>query len=114
MTLPSTIAPRAGLPWSRQQCEWLQALGHSLLVLASDQVGAPEVAAGAASPVAGASDQVTPSLYRALMKATGLPANEAELALQSLGVDAAALRSDPAAKRLLWTRLRRLRGGGVS
>lgn len=113
--------------WSRQQREWLQALGHQPLVLVDRQsaVGAepsppPQPAAQPANPAtAPVADVRSPvptqesedGLQRALLRATGLPAAEAGRTLLSLGVDAAALRGDPAAKRMLWSRLRRLRGG---
>ena len=114
--------------WSRQQREWLQALGHPPLMLVDRQaivsVGParpePQLAAeapqAATAPVAPDSRPPVPTsqpddgLQRALLRATGLPAVEAGKLLQSLNVDAAALRGDPAAKRVLWSRLRRARG----
>ena len=120
--------------WSRQQREWLQALGHPPLMLvgprdavgtepplaepqpAAEPVKKPATAPGVA-PVAREAPPPLPTrdpengLQRALLRATGVPAAEAGKLLQSLGVDWAALRGDPAAKRLLWSRLRRLRGG---
>lgn len=113
--------------WSRQQREWLQALGHPPLMLVDPQgvVSAepprpePQLAAEPAKPAtAPVAREVRPpvpaqpedGLQRALLRATGLTAAEAGRVLQSLNVDAAALRGDPAAKRLLWSRLRRLRG----
>lgn len=117
------------LPWSPEQREWLQALGHPLLVLAADgsigdaaaksgavaesapsqlvdrhtRTAAPDAADGSPAPAS--------ALHRALLKATGLTGPEAEQALRALGVDAASLRADPEAKRALWPRLRRLRRG---
>ena len=114
--------------WSRQQREWLQALGHPPLMLVERQAAvsadparaepqlAPEPAEPATASVALEARPPVPTsrpedrLQRALLHATGLPAAEAGRALQSLDVDAAALRGDPGAKRALWSRLRRLRG----
>ena len=113
--------------WSRQQREWLQALGHPPLVLvdqASVSADPPhlepqppaEPAKPAIAPVSREARSPAPTsqpgdrLQAAVLRATGLPAAEADKLLQSLGVDAAALRGDPAAKRMLWSRLRRLRG----
>ena len=119
----------SGALWSRQQREWLQALGHPPLMLVDRQAAvsadparaepqlAAEPVAPATAPVAREMRPAVPNrqpedgLQRALLRATGLPAAEAGRTLQSLGVDAAALRGDPAAKRVLWSRLRRLRGG---
>lgn len=108
------------LSWSPQQREWLQALGHPLLVLAPDRPVATEANAEphapsvpgpavAAPPLASDPGAPADGLRRALLKATGLAATEAERALEAFGVEAAALRGDPAAKRLLWTCLRGLR-----
>lgn len=112
-------AAESGALWSPQQREWLQALGHPSLVLVAQQASAsaqpplpsratddPQAASVPPVAIAAAAD----GLQMALLRATGLPAAEATNALQSLGVDAAALRGDPGAKRLLWSRLRRLRG----
>lgn len=115
--------------WSPQQREWLQALGHPPLSLVErdapvDAVSPQREAAGEAPPPQpptagepafasrvppGAAQPAVDALDRALLRATGLPAPEAALALLSLGVDPAALRGDPAAKRRLWSRLRQLR-----
>lgn len=49
-------------------------------------------------------------LERALLRATGQRTrSEARAVLERLGVDVAALRGNPAAKRALWSRLRPLR-----
>lgn len=119
----------ASASWSPRQREWLQALGHPPLMLVDRQAGVsaalpepqlpPEPARPATARVAPVAREVRPPvptrppedrLQRALLRATGLPAAEAGRALQTLGVDAVALRGDPAAKRALWSRLRRLRG----
>ena len=115
--------------WSRQQREWLQALGHPPLMLVDPRAvagaepplteaqPAAEPAKPATAPVAREARPPVPTrdpengLQRALLRATGMPAAEAGRLLQSLGVDSAALRGDPAAKRLLWSRLRRVRAG---
>lgn len=112
-------AADTGAPWSPQQREWLQALGHPPLVLVGQQAGAaaqPTLASRATGDSQASSvPAVVPAaaaegLQRALLRATGLPALDAARTLQSLGVDAAALRGDPGAKRALWSRLRGLRG----
>lgn len=119
------------LPWSPQQREWMQALGHGLLVLAQegsigDTTADSPPGAGADSPPAPArardvrseeprsrqaSQDPASALHRALLKATRLSEPEAEQALRALGVDASALRADPGAKRSLWQKLRGLRRG---
>jgi hypothetical protein len=96
-------------PWSAEQREWLQALGHEAMVLASTS----------AVPVAGVTGlategDVTPPaswpdgpLLHALARAAGRRATDAELA--RLLPDPATLRGNAAAKRALWPRLRALR-----
>jgi hypothetical protein len=58
---------------------------------------------------AGAAGRHEGPLWDALVSATGQPPALAARTLRGLGVDLAALRADPAAKRALWPRLRRLR-----
>lgn len=110
------------LPWSSQQREWLQALGHPVMILAGDgsvagnvepaAVTAPDAAtASSGAPVQAPVQADDSPLHRALLKATGLPVDQAEQALTSMAVNTAALRDDPAAKRALWSSLRRLRTG---
>lgn len=114
------------LPWSPEQREWLQALGHPMMVLAIDgwiasnsdpePVTPRETAVGSAvarghTPATAPGQADDSPLHRALLKATGLPADQAEQVLRSMDVRAATLRSDPAAKRALWPSLRRLRKG---
>ena len=105
------------LLWNAQQREWLQALGHPVLVLSG--AGLAEAALEpidatsppvAASPAAGDRPDAD-DLYRALLRATGQPLGAAERALRQLAIDSAVLRGDPAGKRALWPRLRRLRAG---
>lgn len=48
-------------------------------------------------------------LYQAVARATGLEASAAERVLAKMNIDWARLGADPAAKRALWVRLRRLR-----
>ena len=90
------------LPWSAEQREWLQALGHDVLMLAGGEVRpAPE-------PVATARPAATASpLLCALARAAGRNEQDAEL-LQVLP-DFATLHGNPAARRALWPRLRALR-----
>ncbi|MBA3486834.1 MAG: hypothetical protein H0T88_06560 [Lysobacter sp.] len=114
------------LPWSPEQREWLRALGHPVMVLAVDgsiasnvdqePIMPPQTTVAVTGshgrtpvPVPGQADDS--ALHRALLKATGLPTDQAEQVLGSMGVHAAALRADPAAKRALWPSLRRLRKG---
>lgn len=49
------------------------------------------------------------ALREALVRATGLGPGAGARRLRELGADPLALRSDPAAKRALWTRLRQIR-----
>lgn len=116
-------------PWNAQQCEWLQALGHPVLVLAQSPdvdagpaTGARDGAAAAAAapslapatqkpatPKAAHTPATTEPLQRALLRATGRSGIEAQQALQGLGTQADRLRGNPAAKRALWPQLRELR-----
>lgn len=117
------------LPWSPEQREWLQALGHPAMVLAVDGSIAsnsdPEpvtpretaVAPGGTrgnKPVTAPGQADDSPLHRALLKATGFPTDQAGQVLRSMHIDIATLRSDPAAKRALWHSLRRLRRGQSS
>lgn len=99
------------LPWSAEQREWLQALGHDVLMLASaTTVAEPprEARSSAPEPVATARSAAAVSpLLRALARAAGRSEQDAEL-LQVLP-DLATLRGNPAARRALWPRLRALR-----
>lgn len=96
--------------WSAQQREWLQALGHPALALAST---APEAAPARldAEPVRAPAHERAPGPragHERTPAARGDDApDEAVLALY----DAAALRGYPAAKRALWPLLRSLRRG---
>lgn len=117
------------LPWSPEQREWLQALGHPVMVLAVDgsiarnsdpePLTMRETATGSGGargnkPVTAPVQADDSPLHRALLKATGLPADQAGQVLRSMDIDIATLRSDPAAKRTLWPSLRRLRRGRSS
>lgn len=100
-------------PWSPQQREWLQALGHDVLVLATAgttpmTMPAVESAAGPAAPVRSSQETVSAGspLMRAILKAAGRR-DAGELA--DWLPDPDALRGDAAAKRALWPRLRALR-----
>lgn len=109
-------------PWSPEQREWLQALGHPAMVLAVDGAIAgnadlepvtPPEANNAPTVAHGRTPVPTrdSTLHRALLKATGLPTEQAQQALGAMGIHVPALRADPAAKRALWPILRRLRTG---
>ncbi len=95
------------MPWSPQQREWLQALGHDVLLLAGTATDAERL------PVAGSPPRGTVAgptadnpLLRAVLRAAG-GRGIAELAAWL--PDPASLRGDAAAKRALWPRLRTLR-----
>ena len=119
------------MPWTEQQREWLQALGHDVLMFAPGSAAVhanstpstqairanskPDSIAG--SP--GLRDQATVSisrpvadspLLRALARAAGRQPQEAEF-LQVLP-ELTALRGNPAARRQLWPLLRALRKAG--
>ena len=106
------------LPWSREQLEWLQALGHDVLMLApaGSEVRAeaeqslnaempPKSRPGASGSAKVASS--TPPLLRALARAAGRSDDDAEF-LKTVP-DISVLRGNPAARRALWPRLRALR-----
>lgn len=111
-----------GVPWSAQQREWLQALGHEVLMpVSADTPAEParvEDLSGAAGPAAAARRVPTPDvpakpapagtpLLRALARAAGRSEQDAEF-LRALP-EVATLRGNPAARRALWPRLRALR-----
>ncbi|GAB3348514.1 hypothetical protein [Lysobacter tyrosinilyticus] len=100
------------LPWSAEQREWLQALGHDVLMLASTTAAEPqpelrEAVAPASKPETGARPAAASPLLRALARAAGRSEQDADL-LQVLP-DLATLRGSPAARRALWPHLRALR-----
>ena len=101
-------------PWSPQQREWLQALGHEVLMLAGAAAPSEELSPAAASSACRA---VSPRgsagtahagnlLLRAVLRAAGRR-DIGELAAWL--PDAATLQGNAAAKRALWPRLRALR-----
>ena len=108
MTLPSPDTP-----WSAQQHEWLQALGHDVLVLApSAGIGTaaePERndRIAAATPNAARTVASVSPLLRALALAAGRSDQDPEVL--ATVADLAALRGSAAARRALWPRLRALR-----
>lgn len=106
------------LPWSREQLEWLQALGHDVLMLApvgSDVRAHPDRPSRAempskSRPAPGAAERPAssaPPLLRALARAAGRSEDDAEF-LRTVP-DISVLRGNPAARRALWPRLRALR-----
>ncbi|MFC5577142.1 hypothetical protein ACFPOA_03815 [Lysobacter niabensis] len=116
----STGSP--GVPWSTQQREWLQALGHGVLMpVPAGSAAEParsEEHAGGAVPEAVTRGMPKPDaptrpaqsgspLLRALARAAGRSEQDAEF-LAALP-DVATLRGNPAARRALWPRLRALR-----
>lgn len=102
------------LPWSAEQREWLQALGHDVLMLASTTQMEPqlqpqrEVATRATRAEIAIRPAGTASpLLRALARAAGRNEQDAEL-LQVLP-ELATLHGNPVARRALWPSLRALR-----
>lgn len=106
------------LPWTGEQREWLQALGHDVMMLVpagSDvraETGRPSETNIAMKPRPAASPAATPSstaspLLRALARAAGRSEDDAEF-LKTVP-DVSVLRGNPAARRALWPRLRALR-----
>lgn len=101
--------------WSPQQCEWLQALGHDVLMLAGADVppvidtavtvAAATVRTASAPPRAAPPAAADNGLLRALQRAAG----RRDLGGFAWLPDPAALRGNAAAKRALWPRLRTLR-----
>ena len=101
-------------PWSPQQREWLQALGHEVLMLAGAAAPSEELCPAAASRAcpaisprgsAGTAHAGSP-LLRALLRAAGCRD------IGELGAwlpDTTTLQGNAAAKRALWPRLRALR-----
>ncbi|MFC3551500.1 hypothetical protein ACFOLC_10820 [Lysobacter cavernae] len=93
--------------WSQEQHEWLRALGHPVLTLASATTASADPVPMARSSAA----EATPDspLWRALLCAAGRPPGAAADAALAGLPDPAALRGNAAAKRALWPRLRALR-----
>ncbi|MHB8911756.1 MAG: hypothetical protein ACYC42_03745 [Lysobacter sp.] len=98
--------------WSPQQRQWLQALGHDVLMLAAAEAPpqAAETGAAGVRPVIAPTRQAAPTagdspLLRALLRAAG----RRDLGGLAWLPDPATLRGDAAAKRALWPRLRTLR-----
>ena len=101
-------------PWSPQQRQWLQVLGHEVLMLAGGAApsealspSAASIACPAISPCgsAGTAHAVSP-LLRAVLRAAG------RRDIGELGAwlpDGVTLHGNAAAKRTLWPRLRALR-----
>ncbi len=113
-------------PWSAEQAQWLQAMGHQVWTLAghgaeaAPQSGAIAEAAAlldkaaparpqpvrepvAARTAAPAADRLVHAILRAANRTVG------DEAVSALLQEAPALRGNAAAKRALWPRLRRLR-----
>ena len=100
-------------PWSAQQREWLQALGHDVLMRAA-AAASPEISRAAESSAGAAGSTPGPDgtahadspLLRALLRAAG---RDDIAVLAAWLPDPATLHGDAAAKRALWPRLRALR-----
>lgn len=111
MNLTSNSMPSNSTPWSAEQREWLQAMGHDVLMLAPTGVPAVVVAADVEAQAPPARERNAPAaadhpLLRALARAAGRR-DASELA--ALLPDPSALRGNAAAKRALWPQLRALR-----
>lgn len=99
-------------PWSAQQREWLQALGHDVLMLGGAETP-PQVSVAAVAVLAAIAPRRPPAaatasgspLLRALLRAAG----RRDLGELAWLPDPASLRGNAAAKRALWPRLRTLR-----
>lgn len=99
--------------WTREQHGWLQAMGHTVWAMGDAPAAndLPPPAAEAARPAPREARPAPPAagperLLQALLRVAG----DAD-ALAALGIDAASLRGNAAAKRALWPRLRALRRG---
>lgn len=114
-------------PWSPEQAQWLQAMGHQVWTLATPDASAAEATTAlheaaallkpataerterplqvpaARAPAQAAQDRLVQAILRAANRATG------DVALSALLPDPSTLRGNAAAKRALWPRLRRLR-----
>lgn len=89
------------LPWSRQQVEWLAALGHVV------HVRAP--------PPALPDDPLLRALLRAAGRSMDADADVESVRRLLRALPATTqLRGDPRAKRQLWPQLRALRGAGAA
>lgn len=114
-------------PWSAEQTQWLQAMGHQVWTLAAadtpvaeakptiqeaaslskpampERAERPRQAAAPRASAPAAQDRLMQAILRAANRATG------DVAVSALLPDPSKLRGDAAAKRALWPRLRRLR-----
>jgi hypothetical protein len=112
------------MPWSAEQREWLQALGYEPLARtpqSSDMTDAPVIDAGAAPAAADAmrsagatrpapatrrgEGEIDP-LLRAMLRAARTDAVDE---VRTIAGDLHRVRTDPAAKRAAWPRLRAMR-----
>jgi hypothetical protein len=102
--------------WTREQHEWLQAMGHTVWSMADATAPAATSNPETSQPV----DSTPPAARRShaaqgaasdrLMQALLRVVGDAD-ALQALGIEPATLRGNAAAKRALWPRLRALHRG---
>ena len=95
-------------PWSAQQREWLQALGHDVLMLAGAEAP-PQVAETAAAGVRPAAAPACPAAGSPMLRALLRAAGRGEPGELTWLPDPATLRGNATAKRALWPRLRTLR-----
>jgi hypothetical protein len=123
-------------PWSAEQTQWLQAMGHQVWTLANAGASVmPDAAATEASamqeaaallrqaapgraeparpaPTARATSPAPDRLLQAVLRAANRGASDP--AVSALVPDPATLRGNAAAKRALWPSLRRLRRPGAT
>lgn len=114
-------------PWSAEQTQWLQAMGHQVWTLAAADASAakdatpiheaaallkpatperaerPRQAPAQRASAPAAQDRLMQAILRAANRAPG------DVAVSALLPDPTTLRGNAAAKRALWPRLRRLR-----
>ena len=114
-------------PWSAEQTQWLQAMGHQVWTLAAADTPAAEATTtiheaeallrpmtpertqrprqthAARAPAQAPQDRLLQAVLRAANRAIG------DVAVSALLPDPSTLRGNAAAKRALWPRLRRLR-----
>ena len=114
-------------PWSAEQTQWLQAMGHQVWTLPAadaspaqatttiqeaaaplnpappERTGPPRQGAAPRAPAPAAQDRLMQAILRAANRAAG------DVAVSALLPDSSTLRGNAAAKRALWPQLRRLR-----
>ena len=114
-------------PWSAEQTQWLQAMGHQVWTLPAadaspaqatttipeaaarlkpatlERTERPRQASASRAPAPAAQDRLMQAILRAVNRTAG------DVAVSTLLPDPSRLRGNAAAKRALWPQLRRLR-----